>query len=241
MMVMVLAAVVVCAAVVAVAIGRGGQLGAVTRDRPPLDLPTRRAIAGDDVALLRLPIGLWGYDYGATDEALQRIARAMAERDTRIAVLEQECAELRGDPSAWVPARGHDVAPELPRRRDTRAEQTGPMPAFSDPADRPGWPHLDDDAERADDKPSWFDDAHTRSDDEPGPDEETGEPVPAQASEDDDEPADDEPADGEGPAAASITDPTGDEAEPAAQPETGDELVASGRATDRERRDGGEQ
>jgi phage shock protein A len=38
---------------------------------------------------------VWGYHTRVTDEALRRLSYALTERDTRIAILEQQAAELR--------------------------------------------------------------------------------------------------------------------------------------------------
>jgi hypothetical protein len=95
MIVLLAAVVAVCVGVVVVAVGRGGQIAEFVHDAPPLGLPSRRPIAGTDVALLRLPAGPWGYSFRATDDALRRVAHALTERDTRIAVLEQQVSELR--------------------------------------------------------------------------------------------------------------------------------------------------
>nr|BFE83422.1 hypothetical protein GCM10020093_060230 [Planobispora longispora] len=43
---------------------------------------------------LQLPVSLVGYHTQSVDETLQRVANALSERDTRIAVLEQRVAEL---------------------------------------------------------------------------------------------------------------------------------------------------
>ena len=45
--------------------------------------------------LLRPPSALWGYNVQVTDEALNRIAQVITERDVEIAVLRQQLAELR--------------------------------------------------------------------------------------------------------------------------------------------------
>ncbi len=91
----VLAALAVLGAIVVVAVGGGGELSAEHPDHPPLSLPYRRPAGGTDAALLRLPLGVWGYHKQITDEALHRFAQELTERDTRIAVLEQELAEAR--------------------------------------------------------------------------------------------------------------------------------------------------
>ncbi|MFC9972582.1 hypothetical protein ACFVH6_17015 [Spirillospora sp. NPDC127200] len=93
--VLILAGLAVLGAVVVLAMGRGGELAETHPDHPPLPLPTGRPITGPEVALLRLPRGLWGYQVGITDEALQRLAYALAERDARMAVMEQHLVELR--------------------------------------------------------------------------------------------------------------------------------------------------
>ena len=90
-----LACVAVLVSVVVLATGQGGELARVHPDHPPLPLPSEDRITGTDVALLRLPTGVWGYHVDITDEALQRLATVISERDTRIAVLEHQLAELR--------------------------------------------------------------------------------------------------------------------------------------------------
>ncbi len=90
-----LAGLAVVVAVVLLASGMGGELADSHPDHPPLPLPGNRPIAGTDAALLRLPLGVWGYHTRVTDEALRRLSYALTERDTRIAILEQQAAELR--------------------------------------------------------------------------------------------------------------------------------------------------
>ena len=105
-----LAALAVLAAIVVVAVGGGGELSAEHPDHPPLALPGRRSVGGTDAALLRLPMGVWGYHKQITDEALERFAHELTQRDTRIAVLEQELAEVRQrlyepqETAPWRPA-----------------------------------------------------------------------------------------------------------------------------------------
>ncbi|MCW2903654.1 MAG: hypothetical protein JWO67_5919 [Streptosporangiaceae bacterium] len=108
-----LAGVAVLAAVVVLATGRGGELAETHPDHPPLPLPGTHLLSGTDAALLRLPTGLWGYHVRITDEALEQLALALTQRDTRIAVLEQQLAQLR------TTQRGADgrAAPEAERGR----------------------------------------------------------------------------------------------------------------------------
>jgi len=86
----VIVAILVC--VVVVATGRGGELARFPNDYAPPDFG---ALAATDVALLRPPTALWGYNMQATDEALSGIAAAVSARDVRIASLERQLAELR--------------------------------------------------------------------------------------------------------------------------------------------------
>jgi hypothetical protein len=123
-----LAAVAVLGAIVVVAVGGGGQLSTEHPDHPPLALPGRRTVGGTDAALLRLPLGLWGYHKQITDEALQRFAYELTERDTRIAVLEQELAEARQ-------GRDGDTRPDL--RPERRGDRRAALPPVRDDAPDP--------------------------------------------------------------------------------------------------------
>lgn len=116
------AALVVLAVIVYVATGRGGELSAEQSDYAALDLGP---VSATDVALLRPPTALWGYDVQATDEALERIAESIRARDVRIVALEQLVSDLgrnaapqpRSDP-AYASARhrraGEFAPPTLP-------------------------------------------------------------------------------------------------------------------------------
>lgn len=85
-----LAAAVILVGVVTVAMGHGGEMAEFATDYLPPDL-----VSAADVVLLRPPSALWGYNVQVTDEALNRIAQAITERDVEIAVLRQQLAELR--------------------------------------------------------------------------------------------------------------------------------------------------
>ncbi len=88
-----LVSVVILVGVVAVAIGRGGEMAEFAGDYPPLD--TDDLLTAADVALLRPPSALWGYNAAATDQALGRIAQVVTERDVEIAALRKQLAEVR--------------------------------------------------------------------------------------------------------------------------------------------------
>ncbi|MFI7050062.1 hypothetical protein [Streptosporangium sandarakinum] len=89
-----LAAIAILAGVWAVATGRGDELGEFTPDVPPLGLPEAGQLGAVDLMALHLPVSLVGYHTESVDEALNRVAAALSERDTRIAVLEQRVSEL---------------------------------------------------------------------------------------------------------------------------------------------------
>jgi hypothetical protein len=85
-----LAGVVILVGVVAVAMGRGGEMAEFAMDYVPPDVMTAA-----DVAMLRPPSAAWGYNAQVTDESLSQIAQLISERDVEIAVLRQQLAELR--------------------------------------------------------------------------------------------------------------------------------------------------
>jgi hypothetical protein len=96
----VLVALVILAVVVAAALGRGGGLSMERNDYAPLDLGP---VSATDVALLRPPTGMWGYNMEVTDEAMERIAESIRERDVRIVALEQLVTDLSRDHAPLTP------------------------------------------------------------------------------------------------------------------------------------------
>jgi hypothetical protein len=119
----VIAAVVVVAAVIFLALGRGGGLSTERNDYLPLDLGP---VSATDVALLRPPTGLWGYNTQATDEALELIAESIRERDVRIVALEQLVTDLSRKEHAPVQVLGSPYAGARHRRDATEAAAPGP-------------------------------------------------------------------------------------------------------------------
>src|ERR1700689_3993285 len=87
--VFVIAVLAVLAGVFYAATGRGGELAYEQTDHAPLDLGP---VSAPDIALLRPPTALWGYNMQVTDEALDHIARAVRDRDITIAYLQDELA-----------------------------------------------------------------------------------------------------------------------------------------------------
>jgi len=115
---MILVAVVILVGVFFVATGRGGELAYEQADHAPLDLGP---VSATDVALLRPPTALWGYNMQVTDEALERIAQAIRDRDVTITFLQQRLADLTTQTAAapvLSPAAPADVAD---RPIDTKA------------------------------------------------------------------------------------------------------------------------
>jgi hypothetical protein len=118
LVVIVIAALVVLAVVVFIAMGRGGGLSAERNDYVPLDLGP---VTPTDVALLRPPMGLWGYNTQATDEAMEQIAESIRERDVRIVALEQLVTDLSRDSNpVQLPSRPYGGA----RRRRAPLDPT---------------------------------------------------------------------------------------------------------------------
>jgi hypothetical protein len=168
---MILVAVVILVGVFFVATGRGGELAYEHADSAPLDLGP---VSATDVVLLRPPTALWGYNMQVTDEALERIAQAMRDRDVTIAFLQQRLADLASPPTQTAPAPAVQPAQPQPAQPH-RAQHARPAPAAdpsgpsdasgpagpSDPAgpEQPGEPadqaqaHPDDSALAAEERP----------------------------------------------------------------------------------------
>jgi hypothetical protein len=90
--VLLIVAAVIIAGVSLVAIGGGGEMTQFIPDTRPLNADIETAA---DVALLRPPPALWGYDKRVTDEALNAVAQTVTERDVEIAALRQQLADMR--------------------------------------------------------------------------------------------------------------------------------------------------
>jgi hypothetical protein len=144
--VMLVAALAVLAGIIAVAVGRGGELAFFQADYAPLKLDE---ITATDVVLFRPPMALWGYSVQPTDEALNRIAEALTERDIEITALRQQIANLEAS-SAPGRRRVHGVLgrkdrtdrpgrPAVGRPAASRDERSsGPPPRVAPPAGASG-------------------------------------------------------------------------------------------------------
>jgi hypothetical protein len=109
----------ILAAIVFVAVGRGGELSAERTDFAPLELGP---VTATDVVLLRPPTALWGYNVQATDEAMTQIAESIRERDVRIVALEQLVTDLSQDHAPPPPL----PSPYVGTRRKRLPEEGGP-------------------------------------------------------------------------------------------------------------------
>ncbi len=95
-----IAIVVVLVGIFFAATGRGGEMAYEPADHAPLDLGP---VSAADIALLRPPTAMWGYNMQVTDEALDQIARAVRERDITIAYLQEQLAGYEGHGSYTEP------------------------------------------------------------------------------------------------------------------------------------------
>jgi hypothetical protein len=137
-LIVIAAAVVVVAAVIFLATGRGGGMSAERNDYFPIDLGP---VSATDVALLRPPTGLWGYNMQATDEAMELIAEAIRERDVRIVALEQLVTDLSRD-HAPMPLLASPYAGARHRRPHVDTADTETVEAANDAPVVPASPVL---------------------------------------------------------------------------------------------------
>jgi len=133
--VMLLAVVAVLVGVFFAATGRGGELAHEQADHAPLDLGP---VSAADVALLRPPTALWGYNMQVTDEALDRISHALRDRDAKIAYLQRQLAELSPESSQVAGApRVPGPVPAVPNPQPLQTQSDLPAPQVSQiPQDR---------------------------------------------------------------------------------------------------------
>ncbi len=125
------AAVAILAGVVAVAMGWGGEMVGSRRDLPAV---WPRARTASDVAMLRLPFGLFGYRQEATDVALHAIAGLVAERDAEIAGLRDELWRLRGVTGSAVAAPPDGSSRSEPRDGEPQAAEDVSAGPVAEPA-----------------------------------------------------------------------------------------------------------
>ena len=83
----------IVAGAVLAALGRAGEMAMFLPDAAVFQAGEMTA---PDLAWVRPPLSLWGYNTAATDEALRVIARAMTARDAEIAALRRALAAQAG-------------------------------------------------------------------------------------------------------------------------------------------------
>ncbi|MFI9614733.1 DivIVA domain-containing protein [Streptomyces sp. NPDC052023] len=100
---LVVALAVVVAAVTLAVVGGGehGPLPEAAPERLQDPLPLDRPLGRTDIDALRFPLAVRGYRMADVDDALNRVAAELAERDARIADLESALAGARA--AAHVP------------------------------------------------------------------------------------------------------------------------------------------
>ncbi len=134
---MILAAAAILVGVFVAATGRGGELASAPPDHAPLDLGP---LSASEVAALRPPTALWGYNVQVTDEALELIAQALRDRDVTISYLQQRLAgsSLTGPaPRADFPAADFPAAGLPQRLAGSPLEAAGPQLRAGYPAAGP--------------------------------------------------------------------------------------------------------
>jgi hypothetical protein len=123
--VLLVAAAAILGGVVLAALGRVGEMATFAGDTAPIELDE---VSATDVALLRPPMSLWGYNAQATEDALRLIARSVTARDVEIATLRRELADLqrRQDGSQSVGVGDRPTMPESPRGPMSSAAPASP-------------------------------------------------------------------------------------------------------------------
>jgi DivIVA domain-containing protein len=110
-------------AIFAVAIGHGGSMTQFRPDWPGRPLPEDRTVRAHDVADAQFSVAFRGYRMAEVDEALDRLAVEIAERDAQI-------ERLTGQPFEYVPP----AAPVLPPTPGTDApDSVAPEPTAAEP------------------------------------------------------------------------------------------------------------
>lgn len=117
------AAAAILAGVVLAALGRAGEMATFAGDTAPIELDE---VSATDVALLRPPMSLWGYNAQATEDALRVIARSVTARDVEIATLRRELADLQGRQDG-ARAAGIGDRPTAPAGPAVPASPAGPV------------------------------------------------------------------------------------------------------------------
>jgi len=136
---MLLAVAAVLVAVFFVATGRGGELSREHVDYAPLELGS---VSAADIAMVRPPTAMWGYNVDVTDEVLDQIARAVRDRDLEIAYLQEQLAgrEMTSATTAPSPVAPSPVAPSPVAPSPVAPSPVAPSPVAPSPVTAPTLP-----------------------------------------------------------------------------------------------------
>jgi DivIVA domain-containing protein len=99
-------------AIFAVTVGRGGSMTQFQPDWPGQPLPQDRPVRASDVADARFSVAFRGYRMAEVDEALDRLAVEIAQRDEAIQQLTGQPFDADPPAVTVVPATGEPVAYE---------------------------------------------------------------------------------------------------------------------------------
>jgi hypothetical protein len=124
------AALAILGGVVAVAMGRGGEMAEFSPDRPATAI---RVTSAADIVRLRLPLALLGYQQRAADEALHAAAVALAQREAEIARLRAGLARS-GRPLASPAAAEPSASGERPAPPVSPGSPASPASSAAPPA-----------------------------------------------------------------------------------------------------------
>lgn len=122
---MLIALVAVVAAVALAVLGDGGALRDAGTDRLDDRLPADRPLARSDIDAVRLPTAVRGYRMLDVDEVLDRLGAELAERDARIAELEDALADSGAHPGAHGLAAAGGVPSALRKDGPAPGEERG--------------------------------------------------------------------------------------------------------------------
>ncbi|HET6985740.1 MAG TPA: DivIVA domain-containing protein, partial [Kribbella sp.] len=139
-------------AVAVVASGRWGAMSTAYDDRPDMTVPARQALTSTDIESARFGVGLRGYRMDEVDTLLERVAKEVAERDSRIADLERAVAPIVEAPEgsgftsrgSYDPAEFDDTgvqAPILVGGNFPESATPSPEPAEPVTAEQPAVEH----------------------------------------------------------------------------------------------------
>ena len=136
-------------AIFAVTVGRGGSMTQFQPDWPGQPLPQDRPVRASDLADARFSVAFRGYRMAEVDEALDRLAVEIAQRDERIEQLTGHpfdeappvAIPAAHDPAAYQPG-AYDTAAYQPNAQEPTANPYAYDPSgYQQPSSDPAQPH----------------------------------------------------------------------------------------------------